>query len=57
MKLYSNNCQCRVASFDVNLLFTNIPLEETLGIIMNDIETSSNGTVCSIADGQRLWNY
>ena len=37
-----------MASFDVNSLFTNIPLEETIDIIMSDIETSPDGAVCGI---------
>ena len=37
-----------MASFDVNSLFTNIPLDETVSIIMDDIETRPDGTVCGI---------
>ena len=47
-EITQQNCQCYMASFDVNSLFTNIPLEETIDIIMSDIETSPDGTICGI---------
>ena len=30
-------------SFDINSLFTNIPIEETIDIILNDAENDVNG--------------
>ena len=45
-EIIQQNCHCHMASFDVNSLFTNIPLDETIEIIMNDIDTSPDGTVC-----------
>ena len=47
-ELLEQNCHCHMARFDVNSLFTNIPLDETINIIMNDIETASDGSVCGI---------
>ena len=38
-EITQQNCQCYMASFDVNSLFTNIALDETIDIIMSDIET------------------
>ena len=46
-EILKQNCHCHITSFDVNSLFTNIPLDQTINI-MNNIETASDGTVCGI---------